>query len=290
MARQKVVENEPPKSDYEKLREERIRRNQAYLDSLGLGKTKEKMIHMTKTSPKTKKRSLPNSQIVTPGSERRSKRIRKSVNTFTKAGKADEHLVMLSYAEKDDRTLNTVKQTFGRGGDASKVLNFIDDEEKHYPVQPRNRRTVKLSADVSNFVLTAEEKKKLSKNRMDQDYLSKFREFLVYHDKISDQNERNVMRQVTKLARGEGIRYESKQYGWPPNCCFMKGTPVTPLSDIVELMEHAADAENRWGRDRGNGWLLSHPLKKLLLFQQFCLKNPDFLTSKCRIQEYYESE
>jgi hypothetical protein len=34
-------------------------------------------------------------------------------------------------------------------------------------------------------------------------------EFLVFHNKISEQNARNVMRQVSKLARGEGIRYES---------------------------------------------------------------------------------
>lgn len=95
------------------------------------------------------------------------------------------------------------------------------------------------------------------------------------------------MRQVTKLARGEGVRYESPKYGWPPNAYFMKGTKVTPLSDIVDLMIQAQEAEDKYGRDRGNGWLLSHPLKKLLLFQQFALNNPDFLTLKCKLKEYY---
>jgi hypothetical protein len=94
------------------------------------------------------------------------------------------------------------------------------------------------------------------------------------------------MRQVSKLARGEGVRYESPNYGWAEGCYFMRGTEVTPMSDIVQLMEKAQECEDRWGRDRGNGWLLSHPLKKLLLFQQFALNNPDFLTAKCKLKDY----
>jgi hypothetical protein len=94
------------------------------------------------------------------------------------------------------------------------------------------------------------------------------------------------MRQVSKLARGEGVRYESPKYGWAEGCYFMRGTMVTPMSDIVNLMQKAQECEDRWGRDRGNGWLLSHPLKKLLLFQQFALNNPDFLTSKCKLKDY----
>eukprot|EP00977_Amphora_coffeiformis_P010676 scaffold2510_cov169-Amphora_coffeaeformis.AAC.27 len=125
---------------------------------------------------------------------------------------------------------------------------------------------------------------------MDQNYLQKFQEFLVYHNKISDQNVRNVMRQVTKLANGEGIHYDSPKYGWKPHQIFQKGIKITPLSDFVELMELAQQAEDMWGRDHGNGWLLSHPLKKMLLFQQFCLQNPDFLLSKCRLIEYYEMD
>jgi hypothetical protein len=84
-------------------------------------------------------------------------------------------------------------------------------------------------------------------------FLSFLQEFLVFHNKISDPNVRNVMRQVGKLARGDGIRYESAKYGWPENCYFLKGTKVTPMSDIVQLMTNAQEAEDQWGRDRGNG-------------------------------------
>ena len=118
--------------------------------------------------------------------------------------------------------------------------------------------------------------------------LSKFREFLRYQDKISDSNERSVMRQVKKLALGEGIRYESEKYGWPEGKYFRRGEKITLMHDIVELMDEAMECEAKWGRDRGNGWLLSHPLKKLLIFQMFCLKNPSFLASKCKIKKYIE--
>ena len=112
----------------------------------------------------------------------------------------------------------------------------------------------------------------------------------LFQDKISDSNERSVMRQVRKLALGEGIRYESAKYGWPEGKCFRKGDKITPMHDVVALMDEAVDCEAKWGRDHGNGWLLQHPLKKLLIFQQFCLQNPSFLASECKFKEYIEGE
>ena len=44
-----------------------------------------------------------------------------------------------------------------------------------------------------------------------------------------------IMRQVSKLARGEGVRYESPDYVWAEGCYFIRGTEVTPMSDIVQL-------------------------------------------------------
>ena len=64
------------------------------------------------------------------------------------------------------------------------------------------------------------------------------------------------MRQVTKLVMGEGIRYESKAYGWPENCYFLKGTKVGPTDDILKLMELGRECEDNWGRDHGKILLL----------------------------------
>lgn len=104
-------------------------------------------------------------------------------------------------------------------------------------------------------------------------FISKIKEYLSEVDSLSDQNKRNVMRQVTKLVLGEGIRYDSKAYGWPEGCYFLKGTKVHPTDDILKLMDIGRECEDEWGRDHGNGWLLSHPLKKMYQFQQYHLQD-----------------
>ena len=37
---------------------------------------------------------------------------------------------------------------------------------------------------------------------------------------ISDDNRRQVIRQVTKLVSGEGVHYDSVNFGWPGGSCF----------------------------------------------------------------------
>jgi hypothetical protein len=97
-------------------------------------------------------------------------------------------------------------------------------------------------------------------------------DYLTQIDTLSDQNRRNVLRQITKLASGEGIRYESHAYGWPEGCYFLDGIKVGPADDILKLMDIGRECEEKWGKDHGNGWLLSHPLKKLYMFQQYYLQ------------------
>ena len=83
------------------------------------------------------------------------------------------------------------------------------------------------------------------------------------------------------------LKKKSKQYGWPDNCYFKKDIKITPLSDFIQLMNEGQEYENKYGRDHSNGWLLRHPLKKLLLFQHFILNNPSFLTSELKLKDYY---
>lgn len=272
-------------SDYEKLRLERIKRNEIRLAELGLDQKfseKLKPIGSCKKKKKKKKERRKKSPFKTvprtkPGQERRS----------TRVSGAKTKLYELSPHHDDDRVI-AQRDTDQRYSDSDTSTGTAEDYKAEVSARQVKRR-IKISLDGLKPI-TATENKTALEGKMDDKYLSKFREFLRYHDKISDQNERSVMRQVGKLARGEGIRYESPQYGWKKGCCFMKGRKITPMDDIVELMELAQDCEDRWGRDHGNGWLLSHPLKKLLLFQQFCLNNPSFLDSKCKIKDYVNNE
>ena len=62
---------------------------------------------------------------------------------------------------------------------------------------------------------------------------------------ISDDNRRQVIRQVTKLVSGEGVHYASPAYGWPDDVIFRKDEPVTMQSDAVPNQNselHAIDA------------------------------------------------
>mmetsp|Transcript_6122 Transcript_6122/g.11605 ORF Transcript_6122/g.11605 Transcript_6122/m.11605 type:complete len:463 (-) Transcript_6122:1739-3127(-) len=262
-------------SDYEILRLQRIKRNQERLDALGLGeKYREKLkphgIKKKKSNNK-KKKSPPR---IKPGQERRSKRV----------SGASTKLYELSPDHEDDVAV----QQHNDAADDSDTAQE-DDYKAEVPVR-QVKRLIKVDRTGLKSIADAKNRAALEAGNMDERYLAKFREFLRYHDKISDQNERSVMRQIGKLARGEGIRYESSLYGWEEGRYFMRGRKITPLDDIPDLMEKGQECEKNWGRDHGNGWLLSHPLKKLLLFQQFCLNNPPFLDSKCKLKDYVTGE
>ena len=258
-------------SEYEKLRLERIKRNQEKLAALGLDKPWFDAAAARKSKKKNtvvrRKKKTPSPKS---GSERRSNRLSKSPET---------KFYQLSH-DFDEEVM--VEQ---RASASSAKDEEVEPYEAEVSVR-QVRRRVNLNRD--DYSVSEEDMKNL-RGVMDVEILlSKFREFLRYQDKISDSNERSVMRQVKKLALGEGIRYESEKYGWPEGKYFRRGEKITLMHDIVELMDEAMECEAKWGRDRGNGWLLSHPLKKLLIFQMFCLKNPSFLASKCKIKEYIE--
>lgn len=260
-------------SEYELKRLERIRKNEAYLELLGLQNHKAKLQQAT---TKKTKHNAARSYRVKPGEERRSNRIKNSPD--------NDKLMMLSYDDDGDIAIEQVQDDDSN----SKEEDATPQRKTTLPTASFRKARRRIALDRQDFALTKEEKETLTKNTMDSSYLVKFQEFLVYHNKIGKENLRKVMCQVTKLATGQGVRYESLQYGWhEPHQIFKKGVKISPLADFVALMEQAQTAEDEWGRDHGNGWLLRHPLKKMLLFQQFCLQNPDFLGSQYCLKEYY---
>jgi len=246
-------------SPYELQRLERIKKNAEHLKKLGLGDSYHNFMRK-KSRPKKKRKACPLPRVK-PGEERRSGRI---------ASKGD-------FPTKDEKVVR-------QEGRNDYDFDYDDNVEVICYKKSRKKRI-----DENEWKLSKVERKSLA-GKVDEKYLVKFQEFLEYQDCISPQNVRNVMRQVRKLASGEGIRYESPRYGWPKGCYFKKGVKITPMSDIIELMEEGQDCENKYGRDHGNGWLISHPLKKLLLFQQFILNNPSFLSSKAKLKDYYDFE
>ncbi len=205
-----------PLSEYELQRNERIAANQAFLETLGLGGTGQKL---------PKKPSAPR------------KRKRKEV------------------AEHEKR-----RSVRLQGGPAP--IERLQDDPRSYADYEESRQRRKRARRVEPSPLTDEQLDRLGEFCMEECY-----DFLgtttLYHKEISPDNRKTVIRQITKLVTGVGVDY----HRWPAGVVFRKGEPVTLQDDLVQIKEDAKDFEAEHGRDLGNGWLLNHPLQKMILFR-----------------------
>lgn len=305
-------------SEYELLRIQRIKRNAERLKELGLDQSP-----LQKAKKPKKKGIFPKVRRVKPGQERRSRRLSSNKKNDVllmldyRAKDGEERVSSQNYDndyenDNDDNGIRGIGTIVRKKFNDEKYyegevisydpisqyykIKYRDGDEEDYDEKdmkqykqskPIRQRARSMRIDTDQWKLSEKDRDTLASS-VDDNFMPKFEEFLVYKNKISEQNKRNVMRQAKKLVSGEGIRYESPSYGWPEDCYFKKGEKITPMSDIVELMIEGQVCEDKWGRNHGNGWLIAHPLKKLLLFQQFILNNPDFLTSKLRLQDYCE--
>lgn len=117
--------------------------------------------------------------------------------------------------------------------------------------------------------LTAEQQRQLEKC---DDWIESMAYWLEHipHGKgnktVSPANAKSVMRQVKKLVSGLGVSYTK----WPEDIIFYENRPIDLRhTDFEKLLEHAKEYEQEYGEDSGHGWLLQHPIKKLLLFQEY---------------------
>ena len=70
----------------------------------------------------------------------------------------------------------------------------------------------------------------------------------------------------------------------------MRPTPLTEISCKSCKYFWTLRSGRIHGRDKGKGWLLDHPLKKMLIFQQFCLNNPEFMDSDLKLGAWLAEE
>jgi len=227
-------------SPYEIKRLERIRRNEAKLKALGLvGQAKGTAVKAARKTSSPKR----NSTVAKVTPSRSSRRLKKQHVQYTPPLDALD-------------------------GDTPKTKRKIVYDS---PSRKSNYR-VDIPVDLISSPLTLRQKNVIE-TKMEDDFLGKFEDYLDTVDPLSYQNKRNVIKQITKMVNGEGIRYESPSYGWPEGCFFCKGIKVGPADDILSLLRTGKECEDEWGKDHGNGWLLRHPLKKLYMFQQYHLEN-----------------
>jgi hypothetical protein len=73
------------------------------------------------------------------------------------------------------------------------------------------------------------------------------------------------MEQANLLQLGAGIKAPQ----W--RASFMEGYKVDLTMDFDKMLEDAKDFEEKHGKDKGRGWKLQHPIRKICKFQKFVL-------------------
>lgn len=227
----------PPESplsgSYEQLVAQKRQRNQERMQSLGL-------IEAARALKKRKKKTLHKSDMF-PTSARQSSR-RPSTSTrrsSRKAGKPRQY----------EPTLDDLDQILLR--------------RKKFPVLLRRKKCPPV------LPLTEEQRSTL--RRAEEDWIEGMHTFLLRvphgnHSKtVSEANARSVMRQVRLLAAGAGVAY----HHWPDTVKFCESVPIDLSSDLQALYDEAQGYEDKYGKDLGNGWLLRHPIAKMMNYQQY---------------------
>ena len=192
-----------PKSQYEIERDERIKRNEAFMLSIGIDPHGGGYMKQNKKKAPPKPR-LPRKKV--PESERRR-------SSRLQGGTAGPERLTYDEWSDDERPRQRSRGSGGR--------------------RARKNRLVELSEEQRAALAT-----------FDMDDFEAWMEPDGEHP-ISDDNRRQVIRQVTKLVSGEGVHYASPAYGWPDDVIFRKDEPVTMQSDAVPNQNselHAIDA------------------------------------------------
>ncbi len=230
-----------PLSEYELQRNERIAANQAFLETLGLGGTGQKL-------PKKPARAKPKKRKVEETEKRKSVRLAGGPAPIERL--ADDPRSYLDFVESRERRKRAPRQEPWEPTDEQRerlgifcmegFYDWLGTTTKYHKVYP-------VSINTNRFTL--------SDNLL---YVTQFPS-----QEISPDNRKTVIRQVTKLVTGVGVEY----HHWPAGVVFRKGEPVTLQDDLAQIKEDAKDFEAEHGRDLGNGWLLNHPLQKMILFR-----------------------
>mmetsp|Transcript_2729 Transcript_2729/g.8014 ORF Transcript_2729/g.8014 Transcript_2729/m.8014 type:complete len:334 (-) Transcript_2729:2292-3293(-) len=82
----------------------------------------------------------------------------------------------------------------------------------------------------------------------------------------SQANAQQVIRRARQLLSGKGITYKN----WPEGVMFAKDESITLEDTNFDTLHDRAKAfEEKYGKDKGNGWLLQHPIHKMKLYQEY---------------------
>ena len=88
---------------------------------------------------------------------------------------------------------------------------------------------------------------------------------------MSPANTRDTLRVIEKLTTGRGVTHSKK-----PGETFLGGRAVV-FTDDLEALRHDAAAWLPRELDASNGWVLRHPIQKMILYKQWVLDPAGFV-------------
>lgn len=172
-------------------------------------------------------------------------------------------------------TLKTKKRTQDDAGDGQ-ALEYDDDESVAEPVPKKPPPKRRKKTKTSKFQITEDELEALEEHSIIGDDqhsgIEKYLREVETNSKgegLSEKNVKSIMRQVKRFCSGEGTDYKN----WPRGVKFLEGEEVHLGMDFENMLQAAKDFEDKYGKDKGNGWLLKHPIKKLGNYQKWVLEN-----------------
>ena len=204
-----------PKSQYEIERDERIKRNEAFMLSIGIDPHGGGYMKQNKKKAPPKPR-LPRKKV--PESERRR-------SSRLQGGTAGPERLTYDEWSDDERPRQRSRGSGGRRARKNRLVELSEEQ-----------RAALATFDMDDFEAFASASFSKPRHRRDGVITSSYAHRWMEPDgehPISDDNRRQVIRQVTKLVSGEGVHYASPAYGWPDDVIFRKDEPVTMQSGAV---------------------------------------------------------
>ena len=178
----------------------------------------------------------------------KNKRMKKSTPEVIAAPK------IVRTPRRSSRLLNANEQE-----SIDEVTEFNEEASVESLPRPRRRRVVFKMQNLP----TEEDRNKLKTIKTDE-VLNDVAYYMKVHLKNSEMNIKNVKKTLKNLFNGDGVKHQSSRRR---GHIFKQGEHISLADDINKLLDEESDWIAFHGKDVSNGWLVRHPLRKLMLYQ-----------------------
>jgi hypothetical protein len=252
---------------YQEMINQKRARNAMRIKALGLDFCKEQM---------KRKRNRNNFNYCNDSDETK-KKVKKKYDTVTR---------------RSPRKVNKPEFYDGSESDqARKKINSVrvhDDNDNHnndfIHEETRQDKTVKMiqrrfkKREMDN---TSPQERKLLTNIPNEEWMDDMQRYFREIVNNSDTNVERVMKVVHKLVTANGVNHVENKRAW-----FRKNVKVHLSNDFQSMYHEAAEWVVKNGGDRGHGWLIEHPIKKLWLYQYARVENGGAFFSDAKAWKY----